>query len=109
MIDAYNTAHGTYFSMLPSDAYAAPETPILHSGVNQVTATYKLKDDVLPGNYMLPVQIAEVTSDATIRMFMQLIALLKKGINFLKQIGKLYRSLPKRLRVKAAIMDMPNI
>ena len=64
VIDAYNTAHGTYFSMLPSDAYAAPETPILHSGVNQVTA---LKDDVLPGNYMLPVQIAEVTSDATIR------------------------------------------
>lgn len=67
VIDAYNTAHGTYFSMLPSDAYVTPETPILHSGVNQVTATYKLKDDILPGNYMLPVQIAEVTSDATIR------------------------------------------
>lgn len=67
VIDAYNTAHGTYFSMLPSDAYVAPETPILHSGVNQVIATYKLKDDILPGNYMLPVQIAEVTSDATIR------------------------------------------
>ena len=49
------------------DAYVAPETPILHSGVNQVTATYKLKDDVLPGNYMLPGQIAEITSDATIR------------------------------------------
>lgn len=24
VIDAYNTAHGTYFSMLPSDAYVAP-------------------------------------------------------------------------------------
>ena len=49
------------------DAYVTPETPIIHSGENQVTATYKLKDDILPGNYMLPVQIAEVTSDATIR------------------------------------------
>lgn len=67
VIDAYNTANGTYFSMLPSDAYVAPETPVLQNGVNQVTATYKLKDDILPGNYMLPVQIAEVTSDATIR------------------------------------------
>ena len=37
------------------------------SVIDQVTATYKLKDDILPGNYMLPVQIAEVTSDATIR------------------------------------------
>ncbi len=35
VIDAYNTAHGTYFSMLPSDAYVTPETPILHSGVNR--------------------------------------------------------------------------
>ncbi len=57
VIDAYNTANGTYFSMLPSDAYVAPETPVLQNGVNQVTATYKLKDDILPGNYMLPVQI----------------------------------------------------
>lgn len=67
VIDAYNTENKTYFSMLPSDAFTAPETPILKSGVNQVTAVYKLKDNILPGNYMLPVQISNVTSSATIQ------------------------------------------
>lgn len=67
LIDAYNTENKTYFSMLPSNAFTAPETPVLKSGVNQVTATYKLKDNILPGNYMLPVQIANVSSSATIQ------------------------------------------
>ncbi len=67
VIDAYNTAHGTYFQHASVRCLCGSQTPILHSEINQVTATYKLKDDILPGNYLLPVQIAEVTSDATIR------------------------------------------
>lgn len=67
VVDDYNSANSTYFSMLPPDAYVAPEAPVLTNGVSQVTATYQLKDDLLPGNYMLPIQLAGVTSEATIQ------------------------------------------
>lgn len=67
VVDAYNAANKTYFSMLPADAFTAPETPVLTNGVSEVTATYRLKDNILAGNYMLPVQIGSVASDATIQ------------------------------------------
>lgn len=66
-VDAYNSVNQTFFSLLPAENYTAPESPVLAEGVSEVTATYKLKGDLLPGNYMLPVQIDEVTSEATIR------------------------------------------
>lgn len=66
-VDTYNSINQTHFSILPTENYTAPETLVLAQGVNQAIANYKLKDNILPGNYMLPVQIGEVTSDATIR------------------------------------------
>lgn len=68
IIDDYNIVNGSYFSMLPSDSYTIPDAPILHPGISQVAATYKLKDNLLPGNYMLPVQISSISSTATIRV-----------------------------------------
>lgn len=67
VVDTYNSANQTYFSLLPAECYTKPESPSLSQGVDQTTVSYKLKDNILPGNYMLPVQIGEVTSDATIR------------------------------------------
>lgn len=66
-VDAYNTANQTYFSLLPPENYTAPEPPVLGEGTSESTVTYKLKDNILPGNYMLPVQIGEISSEATIR------------------------------------------
>lgn len=67
VVDTYNTANQTYFELLPAEYYINPESPSLPQGVNQTTVSYRLKNNILPGNYMLPVQIGEVTSDATIR------------------------------------------
>lgn len=67
LVDTYNSANQTYFTLLPAESYTVPESPTLTQGVSQATVSYKLKDNMLPGNYMLPVQIGEVISDATIR------------------------------------------
>lgn len=67
VVDTYNSSNQTYFTLLPAENYTVPETPVLKEGVNELTVNYKLKDNILPGNYMLPVQIGEVTSEATIR------------------------------------------
>ena len=68
VIDDYNRVNNTYFSMLPADSYTSPDTPVLKAGISQVTATYKLKQNLLPGNYMLPVQISSISSTATIKV-----------------------------------------
>lgn len=68
VIDKYNTANKSYFSMLPAESYTASEAPVLQTGVSQVTAVYKLKDNLLPGNYMLPIQLSNISSSATIKV-----------------------------------------
>lgn len=68
VIDKYNTANKSYFSMLPAESYTASEAPVLQTGVSKVTAVYKLKDNLLPGNYMLPIQLSDISSSATIKV-----------------------------------------
>lgn len=68
VIDDYNKVNNSFFSMLPSDSYVTPVDPILKPSVNLVSAVYKLKDNLLPGNYMLPVQISSISSTATIKV-----------------------------------------
>lgn len=60
LIDKYNTTNKVNFTMLPSDAYTAPEEITLKEGVSQITASYKIKDDLLPGNYLLPLRIGSI-------------------------------------------------
>ena len=60
LIDKYNTANKVNFMMLPSEAYTAPEEIVLKEGVSQITASYKLKDNLLPGNYLLPLRIEDI-------------------------------------------------
>ncbi|WP_294476786.1 BT_3987 domain-containing protein [uncultured Bacteroides sp.] len=67
LIEEYNSSNKTSFIPLPDDSYIAPEKISLPEGVNQTTASYQLKDNLLPGNYILPISIGslEASQDGT--------------------------------------------
>lgn len=64
LVDEYNASNNTFFALLPTDQYVAPAKIELKEGENSSVVNYQLSDDLLPGNYLLPVQIDEI--DATI-------------------------------------------
>lgn len=62
-IDTYNAANGTFYTMLPTSMYTAPENVDIPKGTKEVVASYQLhKDKIMPGNYMMPFQIESVES-----------------------------------------------
>lgn len=62
-VDTYNLANGTYYSLMPSAMYEQPKNIRLAKGETFYNASYTInKDKLLPGNYLLPVQIKEITS-----------------------------------------------
>ena len=80
----------------------------MSQGVDQTTVSYKLKDNILPGNYMLPVQIGEVTSDATIRADKDTytgFCIIKEGTKISKSGGKFCPLRHRKLREKEPAMD----
>lgn len=60
LIEQYNLSNKANFTLLPDDSYAAPEKISLPEGVNETTASYQLKDNLLPGNYILPISIGSL-------------------------------------------------
>lgn len=60
LIESYNSSNKVNFTLLPSDSYTAPEKISLPEGTNETTASYLLKDNLLPGNYILPVAIGSI-------------------------------------------------
>ncbi len=62
-VDAYNAINGTFYSLLPENMYSAPESINITKGTKEVVASYLLhKEKILPGNYMMPFEIASVES-----------------------------------------------
>lgn len=43
LIDEYNQINKVNFTLLPENAYTAPESVTLQEGVSQITASYQLK------------------------------------------------------------------
>ena len=62
-VEAYNKENGTYYSLLPEEAYVLdPVNPMLKKGSNSTTIAVKLiKGKLALGNYMLPLKLAEVS------------------------------------------------
>ncbi|KAB5185408.1 DUF1735 domain-containing protein, partial [Bacteroides thetaiotaomicron] len=62
LIDEYNQINKVNFTLLPENAYTAPESVTLQEGVSQITASYQLKNNLVPGNYILPIKIGSITA-----------------------------------------------
>ncbi|MGL5731558.1 MAG: BT_3987 domain-containing protein [Bacteroidales bacterium] len=62
VVDEYNATNNTFFALLPNDQYSAPEKIELKEGENSSIVNYELSDGLLPGNYLLPVQIDNITA-----------------------------------------------
>lgn len=60
LIEQYNSNNKVNFTLLPSESYTAPDKISLPKGVNETTASYQLKDNLLPGNYILPITIGSI-------------------------------------------------
>lgn len=60
LIEQYNSNNKVNFTLLPSESYTAPDKISLPEGVNETTASYQLKDNLLPGNYILPITIGSI-------------------------------------------------
>lgn len=60
LIEQYNITNKVNFTLLPADAYTTPEKVSLPEGVNETTASYQLKTNLAPGNYLLPVSIGSL-------------------------------------------------
>lgn len=58
----YNQINKVNFTLLPENAYTAPESVTLQEGVSQITASYQLKNNLVPGNYILPIKIGSITA-----------------------------------------------
>ena len=48
LIDEYNQINKVNFTLLPENAYTAPESVTLQEGVSQITASYQLKNNLVP-------------------------------------------------------------
>lgn len=60
LVDQYNADNKVNFTLLPEDAYTAPEKVSLAEGISETTASYQLKDNLTPGNYLLPISIGSI-------------------------------------------------
>lgn len=59
-VDEYNASNHVHFELLPEEFYVAPENTALAPGVNSLSLAYRLNDNLLPGNYLLPVRIGSI-------------------------------------------------
>ncbi len=65
LVDEYNEAHGTFFSMLSQDIITLDNKIDFKPGDKEVLATVVLDGEKIPyGNYMVPVKLAEVSKFA---------------------------------------------
>ncbi|MDO5105117.1 DUF1735 domain-containing protein [Capnocytophaga sp.] len=63
VVENYNTTQGTFYALLPKNAYEGDDKIVLKSGENKKTLTYTINvSELTPGNYILPVQINSITS-----------------------------------------------
>lgn len=61
-IDAYNEQNGTLFQVIPTTAASFPETLTLPAGTTTMDYSVSVQSDLLlPGDYMLPIQIGGVS------------------------------------------------
>ncbi len=60
LVDQYNVSNKVNFTLLPQDTYTAPGKVSLDEGISETTASYRLKDNLAPGNYLLPISIGSI-------------------------------------------------
>ena len=61
-IAEYNADNGTNFKVLPEGTYTVPEMVTLPNGTTNMELEVTINgDQLVPGDYMLPVKIAEVS------------------------------------------------
>ncbi|MDO5665068.1 MAG: DUF1735 domain-containing protein [Bacteroidia bacterium] len=63
IVDAYNTANNSYYVLMPATMYEGPAQVDIKQGVKSAIASFTLlKNKLMPGNYILPIQIASLQS-----------------------------------------------
>lgn len=62
IVDEYNASNNSFFALLPPEQYTAPEKIELKEGETSVVINYQLSDNLLPGNYLLPIQIDKINA-----------------------------------------------
>lgn len=59
-VEEYNRINNTYYSLLSKEDYTASSEILLPSGTNAVSSVFTVSDKLLPGNYMLPVELEKI-------------------------------------------------
>lgn len=65
-VDSYNEMNGTFYSLLPEICYTTNGQVKMARGTSSAEIGFTLnKEEILPGNYILPVKIQTVEADVT--------------------------------------------
>lgn len=63
LVNKYNTENNSFYAIMPSSMFKAPEKIKLIKGENSIISKYIInKEKLLPGNYLLPIQIGNISS-----------------------------------------------